>query len=207
MDGGLSMKRYLAAFLIAASVIIYGINSTPTGFKVTNGSFVYVNTPVSPGNCVKVDNNSGKDIFVPTKVISEWNDFSNNKPSGVSFSACPTCSGGGFFYQGYCYYQSALNESCDDICTTKGGVNNTGTDYLGNDADDPTRCGDVVRAIQNNSSLFAVDGDAGTADVNALACVYTSRSDYSSSYLRSFGRAQDPSFKDAEVARICACNN
>lgn len=81
--------------------------------------------------CKRVTNNAGVSVYVPTTSAAEWASFYGAPPSAVSVSACPpTC--GGFSHGGYCWYLSAVQQSCTTACASRGGttvgtINYTGT--------------------------------------------------------------------------------
>lgn len=199
------MYKYFFAIFFLISVIVYSINSKSNGYQIPAGSYFDVKTPAK--TCVRVQNSTSSDIFAPTSTTAEWNAFTASLPSGVTLGSCPTCSGGGFYYNGFCYYRGALNESCDDICSSRGGCDATGTDYIGNAADDYSRCTDVGQVIMNSDTMFAVDSESGTEDANALGCVYTTDTSYENPLIRSIGRTQDCTFYHSTVQRFCACAN
>lgn len=84
---------------ITAGVFAYTLNTWNWGWRVNNGSNkdVTYNTNNDANNpstaCVKVTNNSGHDLFVPTRTVNEKNAFCNN--SGASCGACGGGSSGG----------------------------------------------------------------------------------------------------------------
>lgn len=89
-----------------ASVLVYGDSggSWDAGYRVDTGDIQLVEIGDAGGTAMggltkMVENNSGDDIFVPTKKTVEWDTFTVNKPSGVNITEpCSplTCSGAGY---------------------------------------------------------------------------------------------------------------
>lgn len=59
-------------------------------------------------NECSVENNSGKDLFIPFKTAAEWQAFKNNLPSNVSIN----CSSGPCSNPGYCAKKLGLLVEC-----------------------------------------------------------------------------------------------
>lgn len=85
---------FLLIFVLTGTV--FAMNNFTDGYRVNKGGadlrVNYVNTT----NCKIVNNNSGDDLFIPTKTIDEWNKFVTWGGShNVSFRECctPNCSG------------------------------------------------------------------------------------------------------------------
>ncbi len=91
--------------------LLYLIALAATSYRVNNGTSAQIG---EVGYCKIVINNSGHDIFVPTKTGTEYNYFITRAPAGVSFvntqsdysSACcwagSSCTGGGWTTQADC---------------------------------------------------------------------------------------------------------
>jgi len=86
-------KRYRILLVVILGILsipllVLALNTWDTGYRVNTGDGaqkIYID---SSNTCKEVTNNSGKDIFVPTKTAVEWNAFNTNKPSGISVSDC-----------------------------------------------------------------------------------------------------------------------
>src|SRR3989338_6905941 len=77
---------YIVLGVILIPLIVYGINTAATGYRVNAGT-------TSPeidahGVCKKVVNTGSKDHFVPTSTSAGWSAFRSNLPSGVSLNDC-----------------------------------------------------------------------------------------------------------------------
>ena len=82
----MNSKRFIRVIAIFAAILL----SFASVYAASN----YNITTTKPSNinewniCRRVLNNAGKDIFVPTKTLAEWQTFMNNLPSGVSLAFC-----------------------------------------------------------------------------------------------------------------------
>jgi len=106
-------------FAIAAGIIYARAEgSSDTGWRVNNGAVRDIT--IYDGTCKKITNNSGKDLFIPTKTSAEWNAFETNHPAGITIAPCIEI-----------VLNKATGAACDLIC------NNIGRSCLsiGTDAD------------------------------------------------------------------------
>lgn len=90
----LSKKIWITFLLILLiGIAVFGgnianaINTLAEGFRATSASVMVDATPIG-GDCKVVQPTDGKDYFVPTKTLAEWNIFKANKPSTVNLSEC-----------------------------------------------------------------------------------------------------------------------
>jgi hypothetical protein len=81
------MKKYFLIFLFISLIpgFTFAINQVLEGFRISS-------TPVTidaHGVCQVVASTGSNDLFVPTKTVSEWQAFRDNRPLGeTSMSAC-----------------------------------------------------------------------------------------------------------------------
>ena len=99
------------------------------------------------------------------------------------------------------WYLGNTSCSCDDVCGTRGGVNLAVFNTVGDDADGGTnaKCNQVL-------DLFF--GPGSTADVASIGTFVGCHYDVSGDYrVRYIGETSLTSASDANVQRVCACNN
>jgi len=154
---------FISVFLIfVIPLVVYALNTVSTGYRVNNAQTTVID---AHGVCKKVTNNSNKGlgIFVPTKILAEWNNFRNNLPSGVTLGACcvpsTSCSGkcgtqndgcGGTYSCGSCPATSCTygSDYCDGPIYCGPGVGGIGS----GGGCDPTRTtGNLVRSYSCTS--------------------------------------------------------
>jgi len=89
------LSLFLATFVITAGVAVaYVLNTYNTGWRVDSGKSkdVWYGTDndinTTANACVKVTNNSGSNLFVPTRTVAEKNAFCANAPTGASCGSC-----------------------------------------------------------------------------------------------------------------------
>ena len=107
-----------------------------------------------------------------------------------------TC--GGSSVGGYCWYYAAVSESCDTVCSSRGGCNLAGTkDYAGS-AGTNANCGAVMSALGNTGAVYAV-----TDSSPGIGC-YVSQFN-----TEAVGRVSSTTTTCGDVFghRACACNN
>ena len=137
---------FVLSFVVGVG-LVWAINTAASGWRVDNGNTKEVHWPSSGANCNKVTNNSGHDLFVPTKTTGEWNAFSANKPSGVSIATCQICTPG--TWDGNLGYLSTCSRTChgspwgpgETLCTYMK-CNTSGTAYVAT----PCKCGGTCTA-------------------------------------------------------------
>jgi len=82
-------------FVISLSsvLVVWGANTWSEGYQIDNGGNKGVkhnstNNVVTPTLlCSKVTNDSGSNLFIPTKTKTEWDAFFANRPAGVQIAA------------------------------------------------------------------------------------------------------------------------
>ena len=95
----------LTIFTFLFPKTVLGINSVSEGWKVLKNSTKLINVW---GTGRTVVNNASKDIFVPTKIQTEWTSFITYPPASTTVPPLPTCT--------VCQY---LGESaCENYATT-----------------------------------------------------------------------------------------
>lgn len=101
----------------------------------------------------------------------------------------------GYAYQGYCYYMGGDNQSCDQVCSSRGGCNLAGTQNIGS-AGTNVQCQNVLDNVNDPAS-----GSVSTNAGGAAGCV-----NVTSVRLRQNGTTTC-SYKWMLHSRACACNN
>lgn len=168
--------------------------------------------------CRRVANNhaSGSAIMVPTKNATEWssgaNAFINALPAGVTTSACPSCGGasscvpstatgcgpGAACIGGSCWHYGENGESCDTVCSGRGGCNLAATrDYAGSGGS-AANCQAVLTGLGISGTVY----DHVPAGVHPLGCFSVSGVFY-----RVTNHVTTCEYALASRRRVCACNN
>jgi len=78
-----------SAVLVAVFYYSAGIVYAQDSYKVNNGAQQTID---KHGVCQKVNNTSGKDVFVPVKTATEWAEFRIHAPSNISGLSLLACS-------------------------------------------------------------------------------------------------------------------
>lgn len=76
---------FCLAVVVFSIGVIYAINNTGEGYRVISGEPKIID---AWGVCKKVVKNTVVDIFVPTRTDTEWANFRNNLPAGVTLDEC-----------------------------------------------------------------------------------------------------------------------
>jgi len=117
---GLSVRLILAAALWSGPAGVFAANF----YRVNNGTTEEVD---EFSICKEVDNNSGQDLFVPTKSALEWLSFRNFPPSGVTLNSCAAVPPDAIIDLNY----SGISNSSVSLFWTEPADNGTAiTDYL-----------------------------------------------------------------------------
>lgn len=75
-------------FLFVFACFAYGINIISEGYRLISGA---ASTKIEvQGTCKNVSCSGGRNIFVPTKSIIEWNAFLTNRPPYIQLDDCST---------------------------------------------------------------------------------------------------------------------
>ncbi len=168
-------------------------------YSVNSGATAEIN---EHGVCQRITNGhtSGQRIMVPTKTASEWTTFRNNRPSGVGMAACPpACSG--HLISGYCWYGSALNESCTTVCSSRGGVDLIGTRSFAGSGGSLGNCQIVGQALWGSGGAANQSSNYGTNDYGCTKLGVFNTT------LRFTYAATTAGSASAMHQRACACNN
>jgi hypothetical protein len=104
---------------------------------------------------------------------------------------------GGEVVGGFCWYLAADNESCDSVCSTRGGHNEGTRTFAGSDGS-AQNCGDVLNALV---TLSGVVNDFPCAA--GMGCMLGS---FGNVKYRCTSPATDSSSSNASENRACACN-
>lgn len=78
------------SFIVLSGVIIYAIDSWDTGWRIYAGTQKIIT--ISTGTLYQITNNCAYGLFVPTRILTEWDSFVVSKPSCISY--CQTINGG-----------------------------------------------------------------------------------------------------------------
>lgn len=120
--------------ILSGVAYVVAVGTYSDGYRLNAGNVQDI-TINDSGARKKITNNSGKDLFIPTKTTAEWNAFVANKPSGViveesctptavwtNLGTCSVACGGGVTLQ-----------RCDATCgaTCSSGYTNGQTAYNG----------------------------------------------------------------------------
>ncbi|WP_334147933.1 hypothetical protein [Hyphomicrobium sp.] len=81
--------------------------------------------------------------------------------SGGNCVETATCGGGGYPYDGYCYYYANAGQNCDTVCSSRGGCNLAGTIYIGSGAPNHNRCVDVLTALRGVTTSVTTSASSG----------------------------------------------
>ena len=181
----------------------WGINTVTEGFRVAN-----VTTQINAhGICKNVTANDGKTYFVPTRTSAEWTTFLAQKPTTVSATNCvmaPTCNGTS--YGGYCWYLTAQNQSCDQICAAHAGVNVVGTNAYGAGGSD-AQCAALMTQLHPGINTWGVSlRNIPLCDAAAnygWGCYMVTN--LNTAYRCEYPLRTDTAFFNTQ--RACACNN
>jgi hypothetical protein len=185
------------------SVTISGIN-TPAAVTATNGATFSINGGaygtsgnISNGQTLTVRMTSSASASTAVSTTVTVGGVSDNW-SVTTASACGGSSVGGF-----CWYVGASNQSCNTVCTSRGGVNLSGTrDYAGSGGSD-ANCINVRDALGLSGITFAPDGSSSSYVVG-LGCAVSFNNSSSTRVIDVTTNATDA---NSLFKRVCACNN
>lgn len=169
-------------------------------YQVNSGATVQIN---EHGVCQRITNShaSGRPIMVPTRTATEWTTFRNNRPAGVAMVACPpACSG--VSVGGYCWYASGAGQSCNQACSSHGGVNMAGTrDYAGSGGT-LDGCKSVAQALWGTTANNQSEDSSG---INRIGCAILAFFPILATRMHFASTTADSS--SSAYYRACACNN
>ena len=144
------MMFRVSALLAIMAMVCANPAQASDSYTVTNGQTLEI---TAHSVCKRVANSSGQSLYVPTIAAAEWSSFYNTSHTGVTITTCPPACGG-TSVGGYCWYFGAGGESCDTVCTGRGGCNITGTrDYAGS-AGSLANCQAVLTALGQGSGAI-----------------------------------------------------
>lgn len=118
--------------------------------------------------------------------------------SGGSCEAGSSCGGGGYSFDEYCYYYGAKGQTCDTVCSSRGGCDLTGTRYIGS-AGTNARCIAVADALAVPYTTTALLGLGGS---NTGGCTFVEVS-----HLVRYTKTTTCGWSLSTAWRLCACNN
>lgn len=104
--------------------VAHAINTLPEGYQVLPGVATVIDTTPIGGDCKSVVTPSdGKDRFVPTKTLVEWNAFKSAAPGlGIALNPClpsfVSGSGCGACPLGVVYHMGGVWDNQFDACKT-----------------------------------------------------------------------------------------
>ena len=80
-------KNLISVFVIVslAALILVQVVLAADYYRLPNGLVLDITEHTV---CKTVENNSGKDIFIPTKTSTEWSEFRTHYPTGVVLTVC-----------------------------------------------------------------------------------------------------------------------
>lgn len=144
------MNKKVISLLVIGLILLpgfaYGINIVAEGFRVSTAN----KTVDAWGICrVAIAQTSGKDYFVPTKTLTEWQSVINNKPSDLSLAACTP-------QNGQCNYGNSPT-SCGDP-----GNCSVGTEIA---------CGNIGNQDGVNITCSGVNGGASSGNCRIFWCL------------------------------------
>ncbi|MBS0234515.1 MAG: hypothetical protein JSR99_13630 [Proteobacteria bacterium] len=167
-----------------------------TGYQVNNGANQDI-TEFSTCKNVANAHASGKAIFVPTKTSTEWSQFYNNTPAGVTISACAgPCAGKSV--GGYCWYEGASSATCTATCSSHGGTTDGTIDYTGSGGS-LSNCSSVMAALGQTAV-----GGSGSTTGSSAGCYYSL---LSGKILRSTSPVTTQAGSGGGFYRACSCVN
>ena len=158
--------KLFALLILLISFKSYGINTVAEGFEIVSGG---TKTISAHGYCRKVTNLTSWQAFIPTMTSPEWTAFFNNPAPGIT--AAPCCSG--YLYNGYCYYLSAFEQSCDAVCAIRGGCLASGLSYA--IITSPAACQQIVTGTSGFSAYTNASADydmTGYDPLDKMGCVF-----------------------------------
>jgi hypothetical protein len=185
------MKRLLpgCAFLFLMAVSAWASDGTTVNAGATQDITAH-------SVCKRVTNNAGVSVYVPTTSAPEWASFYGAPPSTVSVSACPpTC--GGFSLGGYCWYTGALGQSCDTICSTRGGSTSGTINYVGSGGS----LANCVAVVQGLGLSALSPSDNNQAFYHQVGCARTSHG----FVVRGISGTTNYTSVMASASRFCSC--
>ncbi len=92
----------ITGLVFSAGGVIFAINTTAEGFKLSPGNFVKISA-----YGYGITNNSGQTLFIPTKTQAEFDSF-RNKAASLGVSVCSVANGGWSAWSAW----SACSVSC-----------------------------------------------------------------------------------------------
>lgn len=99
----LRMKNVMILLFVFSLSFIH-VAKANTSYSVLAGQTITID---EHGICKKITNSGSRNIFVPTKSISEWSSFLSNSPTGINLSNC-SISCGSFQSNKYCSSTNAI---------------------------------------------------------------------------------------------------
>lgn len=118
--------------------------------------------------------------------------------SGGNCEPVSNCGSGGYSFDDYCYYYGAKGQTCDTVCSSRGGCDLTGTRYIGSSGTN-ARCiavADALAVPYTTTSLLGLGGS------NTGGCTFLEVS-----HLARYTKATTCGWSSSTAWRLCACNN
>jgi hypothetical protein len=114
------MKRYIAIIAIIFGIVLFAVvvKAVNDSYRINKTASSIIN---EQGSCRGVTNNSATyDYFIPTKTLTEWNLFKQNKPADVSLNSCYQCPTTSSVYDN----QTTCNNACTQTgnCTSNNNI-------------------------------------------------------------------------------------
>lgn len=138
------MKRILQ---IATLFVMLFVSAAAPGYAQLSEVSVGSNQSVEidrHGICKVVKNlHPSNALYVPSMSRDEWVNFLS-VPPWREVSECKSCSG--YARDGYCFYGGAEYQSCNSVCSARGGVNASGMNKLSSQV--------RISSIEANENLF-----------------------------------------------------
>lgn len=166
------MKRYIAIIAIIFGIVLFAVivYAAVDSYRINKTVSTIIN---EQGSCKSVINNSAtNDYFIPTKTLTEWNLFKQNKPADVSLGSCYQCPTTSTLYSD----QTTCNSACIQMasCTESCG---TTSSYYRRTSADASSCdsityspGDCDNSISCNSGDTCIGGGGFSASLNGEYC-------------------------------------
>ena len=189
----------LSTIITSNSININGINtSTPVSvsgdgspeIRINGGSWA-TSGSITDGQSLEVRlTSSGSNSTAHTATVDVGGV--TDVWSVTTASAC-----GGVEVGGYCWYYGGTNQSCTQVCSTRGGYNAATNTFAGRDGNN-ANCSAVASALGLSSTVTTL-----TSCFGPYGCMEA----YGNTYRCTNGGATTAGGSDSFMRRICACNN